>query len=392
MSACLSTTWPGSYWAQGRYAVAEPLYKRTVSDLREGAGTRPSLGRHSAQHEPGRCRAQGRYRRGRAALKRGLAVRERRWDPTTPTSACRLNNLAMLYQAQGRYAEAEPLYEARTCDPREGAGPDHPDLSIRLNNLARCCTRLRAVTPRPSRSTSAASRSPRRRWGPTTLTSASALNNLAVLYRGQGRYAEAEPLYKRSLAISEKALGPDHPDVGVRSTTWRCCTRLRAATPRPSRSTSAALAIAEKALGPDHPRRRHRRSTTWPSCTRHQGRYAEAEPLYKRALADQREGADARPPRRRHLDSNNLAGLYQAPGPLRRGRAALQAHGLRSARRHWGPTIPMSAPRSTTWLRSQSRQPTGCIAAEHWRRSTRHPPDDAAERGLGDASARSIEG
>ena len=30
----------------------------------------------------------------------------------------------------------------------------------------------------------------------------------------QGRYEEAEPLYNRSLAISKKALGPDHPDVG----------------------------------------------------------------------------------------------------------------------------------------------------------------------------------
>ena len=41
------------------------------------------------------------------------------------------------------------------------------------------------------------------------------LNNLAALYVAQGRYAEAEPLYKRSLAIQEKALGPDHPDVGT---------------------------------------------------------------------------------------------------------------------------------------------------------------------------------
>jgi len=41
------------------------------------------------------------------------------------------------------------------------------------------------------------------------------LNNLAELYRVQGRYAEAEPLYKRALAISEKALGPDHPNVGI---------------------------------------------------------------------------------------------------------------------------------------------------------------------------------
>jgi len=30
-------------------------------------------------------------------------------------------------------------------------------------------------------------------------------------YRVQGRYAEAEPLYKRALAIYEKALGPEHP-------------------------------------------------------------------------------------------------------------------------------------------------------------------------------------
>ncbi|MGH8547613.1 MAG: CHAT domain-containing protein, partial [Methylococcales bacterium] len=29
----------------------------------------------------------------------------------------------------------------------------------------------------------------------------------------QGRYAEAEPLYRRSLAIKEKPLGPEHPDV-----------------------------------------------------------------------------------------------------------------------------------------------------------------------------------
>lgn len=29
----------------------------------------------------------------------------------------------------------------------------------------------------------------------------------------QGNYAEAEPLYERSLAIFEKALGPQHPNV-----------------------------------------------------------------------------------------------------------------------------------------------------------------------------------
>jgi tetratricopeptide (TPR) repeat protein len=42
---------------------------------------------------------------------------------------------------------------------------------------------------------------------------ATSLNNLAALHKAQGQYAKAEPLYQRSLAIREKALGPEHPDV-----------------------------------------------------------------------------------------------------------------------------------------------------------------------------------
>jgi hypothetical protein len=49
--------------------------------------------------------------------------------------------------------------------------------------------------------------------GPDHADVATALRYLAYLYYKQGRYDEAEPLYKRSLAITEKALGPDHPDI-----------------------------------------------------------------------------------------------------------------------------------------------------------------------------------
>ncbi|MGQ3684570.1 MAG: tetratricopeptide repeat protein [Candidatus Loosdrechtia sp.] len=42
---------------------------------------------------------------------------------------------------------------------------------------------------------------------------ATSLNNLASLYKAQDKYAQAEPLFKRALAIFEKSLGPDHPDV-----------------------------------------------------------------------------------------------------------------------------------------------------------------------------------
>src|SRR5687767_5538460 len=40
---------------------------------------------------------------------------------------------------------------------------------------------------------------------------ATSLSNLSAFYRAQGKYAEAEPLYNRYLAIREKTFGPDHP-------------------------------------------------------------------------------------------------------------------------------------------------------------------------------------
>ncbi len=49
---------------------------------------------------------------------------------------------------------------------------------------------------------------------------ATSLNNLAELYREQGKYAEAEPLHQRALAIREKALGPEHPDVATSLETY----------------------------------------------------------------------------------------------------------------------------------------------------------------------------
>ena len=50
-------------------------------------------------------------------------------------------------------------------------------------------------------------------YGPEHPNIARHLNNLAELYYNQGRYAEAEPLYRRALVIDEKSYGPDRPNV-----------------------------------------------------------------------------------------------------------------------------------------------------------------------------------
>ncbi|WP_417913250.1 tetratricopeptide repeat protein [Candidatus Electronema sp. TJ] len=144
---------------------------------------------------------------------------------------------------------------------------------------------------------------------------AATLNNLAELYRTQGRYEEAVPLYKRSLEIWEKALGKEHPHVAAALNNlaglYQTQGRHEDAEPLFKRS----LEIVEISLGKEHP---HVATTlnNLAALYRAQGRYEEAEPLYKRSLEiwEKTLGKD-------HPDVaaalNNLAALYESQGRYR---------------------------------------------------------------------------
>jgi tetratricopeptide (TPR) repeat protein len=77
---------------------------------------------------------------------------------------------------------------------------------------------------------------------------ATPLNNLAVLYRNQGRYADAEPLYQRSLAIYEKVLGRDHPNVALSLYNLAGRMSAKAATPTPSHCSGDHWRFAKRRL------------------------------------------------------------------------------------------------------------------------------------------------
>ncbi len=106
---------------------------------------------------------------------------------------------------------------------------------------------------------------------------------LGLLSKTKARYAEAEPLYRRALAIDEASYGPDHP--GVATDLNNLATLLRA-TNRPGEAEPLyrrALAICEKSLGPDHPNVASDLNNL-ASLLRATNRPGETEPLYRRAL------------------------------------------------------------------------------------------------------------
>jgi tetratricopeptide (TPR) repeat protein/CHAT domain-containing protein len=141
---------------------------------------------------------------------------------------------------------------------------------------------------------------------------ANSLNRLAVLYNDKGDYAQAEPLYKRALAIFEKTLGLEHPDAANSLNNLAGLYRNKGDYAQAEPLYKRALAIREKVLGSEHPdvaNSLNNLATLYDS----KADYAQAEPLYKRALAifEKALGLE-HPDIARSL--HNLAALYKSKG------------------------------------------------------------------------------
>jgi len=98
-----------------------------------------------------------------------LKIREQVLGKEHPDYATSLNNLAMLYNSQGKYEEALPLYQEALKIYEQVLGKYHPYYALSLNNLA-------------------------------------------GLYDSQGKYEEALPLLQQAVEIFTKALGEKHPE------------------------------------------------------------------------------------------------------------------------------------------------------------------------------------
>jgi tetratricopeptide (TPR) repeat protein len=63
------------------------------------------------------------------------AIDEKALGPDHPDVAIDLNNLALLYDNQGRYADAEPLYKRALAISEKALGPEHPTTKTIRENL-----------------------------------------------------------------------------------------------------------------------------------------------------------------------------------------------------------------------------------------------------------------
>ena len=121
------------------------------------------------------------------------------------------NNLALTYQKQGQWKEAEELFVQVMEATLKVLGQEHPDTLTSMANLASTCSN-QGRWKEAEKLEVQVMETRKRVLGqehPDTLTS---IGNLASTYQNQGRWKEAEELEVQVVEASLRVLGQEHPD------------------------------------------------------------------------------------------------------------------------------------------------------------------------------------
>jgi CHAT domain-containing protein/Tfp pilus assembly protein PilF len=137
---------------------------------------------------------------------------------------------------------------------------------------------------------------------------AGSLNNLAELYRSQGEYARAEPLYRQAMGIIREALGENHPGYAVSLGNLALLYQAQGDYARAEPLYRQAMVIEKKLFGENHPA--YARSlNNLASLYSARRDYARAEPLLRQAMEIGKNALGDKHPDYA-VSLNNLAFLY----------------------------------------------------------------------------------
>jgi len=189
----------------------------------------------------------------RAAYLQALPVVERSYGPAHPVFASTLAALANLLRATGEPEQAVALLR-RALAVREAAlGPRHPLVAAGWNDLG--LAHLAADDAGAARQAFEQSAAAYRdSLAPDDSGSANPLFNLAGMEREAGRRAEALALYRRSLAIRQRAFGAGHDSLVM---PWYYVGVLERELGAPAAAEQAlrqAIRLAERQPGGEHAR------------------------------------------------------------------------------------------------------------------------------------------
>jgi tetratricopeptide (TPR) repeat protein len=256
---------------------------------------------------------QGKYEQAEPLYQRVLEITEKTLEPDRVSVALTLNNLAELYRIQGKYKQAEPLYLRALEITEKTPESDHYSVGVTLHNLATLYHNqgnYEQAEPLYQHALEIVEKA----LGSDHHAMAAMLNNLSMLYHNQGNYGKAEPLAQRALEINEKVLGSgsNHPSVVATLNNLAGIYHAQGKYEQAEPLSHRALAITKKTLDPEHLSVALALNNL-AELYRAQEKYKQAKPLYQRALEITEKNID---PDYSAMVTilNNLAELYYAEG------------------------------------------------------------------------------
>ncbi|GAB6179037.1 FxSxx-COOH system tetratricopeptide repeat protein [Desulfotomaculum defluvii] len=217
-------------------------------------------------------------------LKRAVAIWEKVLSPEHPNLAASYNQLAILYQAQGKYDKAEPLFQRASAIFEKIYGlEDIKTVSI-INNLSWLYKEMGHYDKAEALLVGAIDVLEK---ALTQQDFSKVLTNLATIYSEQGKYGQAKPLYERALALKEKTIGPEEISVADSLLILAKLYLKQGEYDKAKHLLYRALAISEKILPEVGPENLGVIPVLNDLALLHQSQaqYDQAEPFYQRSLA-----------------------------------------------------------------------------------------------------------
>ena len=177
----------------------------------------------------------------------------RQWNLSFSEATVLLNQIGYYLQhAHAQYTEAESLYRLSLGIDTETFGSDHSKLIPSLNNLAEIYRiQGRYIEAKPLYEQALALRI--QQFGFNHPSVANGLNNLAMFYGDQGDYTQAEQFHLQALTIRRHLLGPEHRDIIGSLNNLADTYRVQAKYDQAEALYQEALAMSKQVLGEDHP-------------------------------------------------------------------------------------------------------------------------------------------
>ncbi|HEV8578444.1 MAG TPA: serine/threonine-protein kinase [Thermoanaerobaculia bacterium] len=239
-------------WIQARTAEGH-RWSRLAMAIAEGARSGDALRAELFQQLGGVLANERRYTEATDVSLKALALYERALGRDHVRLAPVLNNLGEIFNQMGQYEKALGFSLRGLEIRKKKLEPDHPDFNRSYSTLGNIYSNLN----RDQEAAIAFERSlaiSERHYGPNHWLTAGAYGNLATAYQNLGRLAEALRYNQQALASFEACCGgPESQYTATVLVNMGEVLRLQKKSDESLATCRKALAIQEKVLGPEHP-------------------------------------------------------------------------------------------------------------------------------------------